>query len=497
MGRLEALLQGPLRMGRGLRSAGDAHSLVVGSVAVTLAQLSVGGLYALTSLYLVRTLPTEQYGRAAFGIYIYTLLQAVAGLGLGTGVLAEVARGRTSEGVAWPTVHALLWVRLFSIVPVLLVGFGWAALSGNVLPAMASVIAAPAIVADFLIGVLAGGLRTRAYVLVTLCQPASFLALLLLLRASTAESALIALGSALALSVLLAVAFLGRRGSSRIGRPRVSLSELGHAVGVARNAYLIGTLNIGFTSIPIILLGALGRYAEAAALSIVLTLVRFAPEALGLAVVSTYFPRLKAAEPRGPAAAALFGTFARLLAVLAIPATAGLAVLGRPLLAVLFGGRYDQLAPYLTVGSVLVVLLAAESLLIWTLVARNEGSIAIVAVALRLGVILAASIGTVALGLSNDDSLVVLLIAAGAGVLSSVIIQALRTRRTFSLPWPTGAFAVYALVAVGAYLAIGTFLAGVPDLGIVVVTGLLTLPLMAFGAFLIRPRQVPAGGGTS
>ncbi|TMQ68884.1 MAG: hypothetical protein E6K80_13490, partial [Candidatus Eisenbacteria bacterium] len=204
MGRLEALLQGRLRMGRGIRSAGDAHSLVIGSVAVTVAQLSVGGLYALTSLYLVRTLSTPEYGRAAFGIYIYTLLQAVAGLGLGTGVLAEVARGRTSRDVAWATVHALLWVRLLTIVPVLLIGFGWAAMSGNVLPAMASVIAATAIVADFLIGVLAGGLRTRAYVLVTLCQPASFLALLLLLRVGTAESALIALGSALALSVLLA-----------------------------------------------------------------------------------------------------------------------------------------------------------------------------------------------------------------------------------------------------------------------------------------------------
>ena len=78
--------------------------------------------------------------------------------------------------------------------------------------------------------------------------------------------------------------------------------------------------------------------------------------------MSTYFPRLKAAGTDGPDAAILFATFARLLGVLAIPATAGLAVLGRPLLAVLFSGTYDHLAPYLTVGSVLELLLAAESL---------------------------------------------------------------------------------------------------------------------------------------
>jgi len=67
-------------------------------------------------------------------------------------------------------------------------------------------------------------------------------------------------------------------------------------------------------------------------------------EALGLAVVSTYFPRLKAAEPGSATAAALFGTFARLLAVLAIPASAGLAILGRPLLAVLFGSVQTERA---------------------------------------------------------------------------------------------------------------------------------------------------------
>jgi O-antigen/teichoic acid export membrane protein len=488
MGRLETLLQGPLRMARGLRSAGDAHAIVIGSVAVTAAQLSVGGLYALTSLYLVRTLSTEEYGRAAFGIYIYTLLQAVAGLGLGTGVLAEVARGRSSKDVAWPTVHALLWVRLASIVPVLLVGFGWAMISGNVLPAMASVIATAALVADFLIGVLAGGLRTLPYILVTVCQPAAFLTLLLLFRVGTAESTLIALGSALALSVLVGVALLGRGGAFLVGRPRVSLGELGHAVGVARNAYLIGALNIGFTSIPIIVLGTLGRYAEAAALSIVLALVRFAPEALSLAVVSTYFPRLKAAGPVGPDAAALFATFARLLAVLAIPATAGLAVLGRPLLAVLFGGTYDHLAPYLTVGSVLVVLLAAESLLIWTLVARNEGGSAIAAVALRLGVILAASIATLALGLEDDDAVLVLLVAAGAGVLASVIIQALRTRRTVPVSWPAASFAAYGVAAAATYLALGALLRSTSDIGIVLITGLATLPLIAFGAWITRTR---------
>jgi O-antigen/teichoic acid export membrane protein len=205
-------------------------------------------------------------------------------------------------------------------------------------------------------------------------------------------------------------------------------------------------------------------------------------------VVTTYFPWLSAAGPFVPHAAALFATFARLLAVLAIPATAGLAVLGRPLLAVLFGGTYDHLAPYLTVGSVLVVLLAAESLLIWTLVARNEGGSAIAAVALRLGVILAASIATLALGLDDDDAVLVLLVAAGAGVLASVIIQALRTRRTVPVSWPAASFAAYGVAAAATYLALGALLRSTSDIGIVLITGLATLPLIAFGAWITRTR---------
>lgn len=493
MGRLEALLQGPLRMRRGMRSAGAAHSIVLGSLAVTAAQLAVGGLFALTSLYLVRSLSTHEYGRVAFGIFLYSLLQAVVSLGLGTGVMAEVARGRRSNGVPWPRVYALLWVRILSVVPLLLIGFGWAAASGTVLPAMAAVMASTSILAEFLIGVLAGGLRTRAYVLVTLCQPAIFALLLILGQVHTAESALIALGTALALSLLVAVSFLGRGGGPRVGRPRVSLSELGHAIGVARNDYLIGALNIGFISIPVILLGALGRYAEAAAMSIVMTLVRFAPEALGFAVEATYFPRLKAAEPNGREGAVLFGMFARLLAVLAIPAALGLAIMGRPLFAVLFAGKYDELAPYLAIGSLLVVMLPLETLLAWTLVARNDGRTALLAIGLRVAVVLAACL-ELFLG-RGRDSVLLLLIASAAGVIMSVAIQGLRAHRSESLARPARMFAVYAVVAAVAYLGLRAALAGVTsDLAMVVATGLVTIPVLAFGGWLLLRRADPAEG---
>jgi O-antigen/teichoic acid export membrane protein len=491
MGLLDALLQRPREI-RPVPGAA-AGSMMLGSLAVSTAQLVVGVLWALTSLYLVRSLSTHEYGRLAFGLYVYTLLQAVAGLGLGTAVMAEVARGRASNGVSWPTVHALLWGRLLSTIPVLLVGFGWAAASGNVLPAMAGVIACLGIVAEFLINVLAGGFRIRAYAATIIAQPATFLVLLVVLHFGTAEVVLIGLGSALALSLLLGIGFLGLRGSRRMGRPRVTVDMLGHAIAVARNAYLIYTLNIGFVSLPIILLGATGRYAEAAALSIVMTLVRFAPEALGLAVISSYFPRLKALDVDGGEARALFGTFARLLAAIAIPAALGLAILGRPVLAVLFSGAYDGLAPYLAIGSVLVVLLPIESLLAWTLVGRNDGRTSILALALRLLVVLVACFAFVVSG--DLDSVLVVLIGSVAGVLMSLAIQGLRTYRHARLSLPAREVAIYAFVAGLAYVGLRAVMPGdASNLVIVIAAGLATVPVLGLGALILRP-QVPARPG--
>ena len=313
------------------------------------------------------------------------------------------------------------------------------------------------------------------------------------MQVRSAEVALIGLGSALAVSLGLGIGFLGLRGPRRMGRPRVTLDMLGHAITVARNAYLIYTLNIGFLSIPIILLGASGRYTEAAALSIVMTLVRFAPEALGLAVISSYFPRLTAFDVDGGEARTLFGTFARLLAAVAVPAALGLAILGGPVLAMLFSGTYDGLAPYLAIGSVLVVLLPIEALLAWTLVARNDGWTAILALALRLVIVVVACLASLAT--DGRDSVLVVLIASVAGLMMSVTIQGLRTYRQVRLPLPSREVAIYALVVGLAYVALRTVMPGdASDSTIVIAAGLATIPVLAFGAWILRPRGTPRAG---
>jgi O-antigen/teichoic acid export membrane protein len=469
-------------------TSGGRSGTITGVLSLGVAQLLATGLLALASLYLVRSLSTYEYGRTAFGLNINQLLLTFAGLGLGAGVLAEIA-GVRQHGLTWASVHALLGIRVLSVGPILLIGLAWAVATSDLLPALAAVAAALFLVQDFLAIMLAGDLRARASALVIVCLPLCYGGLLVLLQVGTAESVLAALSAALLTSLLLAIALLERGTSGWVGWPRGSLIHLRRAFGVARYAYVIVVLQTGVYVIPIILLGALGRYGEAAALSIVITLIRFVPEALSFAVLTTYFPRLSAMDPLDYEARTLFGTFARLLGCLAIPAGLGLAVMGAPLLAVLFAGRYDFLSQYLAIGSVLVLVLPVESLLTWTLVARGDGPFAVLGPAFRLVAILLACL--VVLATDRVDSILMLLIASTAGAVMSVAIQGLRTMRQFSVPWPALALTLYGLVVAIGFAALRTSLSGrASDVAILVATGLLTVPLLAVGLWLTRhPRR--------
>jgi|GEM_PF-6742589 O-antigen/teichoic acid export membrane protein len=493
MSRLKAFLLRAIKMPVAITDGGRPGT-IVGVISLGGAQLAATGLLALASLYLVRSLSTYEYGRTAFGLNINQLLLTFAGLGLGAGVLAEIA-GVRRRGAAWTTVHALLGIRMLSVIPILMVGFAWGAATSDTLPALAAVAASLFLVQDFLAVMLAGDLRSRASALVIVCLPVCYAGLLVFLHVGSAEAVLVALSAALLVALLLAIALLQRGTRGWIGWPRGSLAHLRRAFRVARNAYLIVVLQIGSYVVPIILLGALGRFADAAALSIVLTLIRFVPEALSFAVLTTYFPRLSAIDPVDDEARALFGTFARLLGCLAIPAAAGLAVMAAPILALLFAGRYDFLAPYLTMGSLLVLALPIESLLTWTLVARGDGPFAVLGPGLRLVAVVIACLALVSTDALNP--LPVVLIASAAGASLSIASQGLRIVHVRSLPWPAGTLTVYGLMVVVGYVALRAVSSGrASDIAMLVATGLLTVALLAVGAWLTgRERRDGTGGG--
>jgi len=468
------------------KSEGSRHrSAFIGSAIITIAQTTAAFVFALASIYLVRTLSTHEFGRAAFGINAHLLLLTLAGFGLTTGVTAEIARGRGSGGIAWDAVRTLAFARLATAIPLIAAGLVWASVAKDIVPAIAAVAASVFVMLDFLVGVLAGQLRSRAVAAVLVTQPASYALLLVLLNVSTAEAVLVAMVVALGFALVLAVGLQSRTVVSWFGRPALDLAPLGHALWVARYAYLLTFLNMGLVVLPIVIFGTLNRFAQGAALSITLTLVRLVPEAFSLMIVSAYFPRLRALPGEGSDRTLLFNGYARVVGMAAVPAALGLAILGEPLLDVLFAGRYNYLAPELAVASLLVIAMPIEALLTWTLVTDGAARTAVLALAARLVVVLAACVAFL-LMTTDARSLVPLVLAYPVASAIAIGILLARGRRIRELRLSPYRHALYAAACATAFLSIRILVGGAES-------SLLTLaaaagacvPLGALGAWLI------------
>lgn len=409
--------------------ATDLPATLVGTVSLGAAQVCVAIVFAAASLLLVRSLPTEEFGRVAFGLNAHMLLLTLFGFGLSTGVMAESVGDGRGE-VAAANVRVLFELRLLTLLPLVAVAAVWSALAGDIVPALAGVAASVYVVQDFLVGILAGQLRARSAAAVIVIQPVTYFGLLLGIGAHSAEQVLALLIVAIVVS-LAAAAYLAVPGGRRITLAAVSLAPLRASFGLAGYAYLLTLVNVGFMVLPVLVLGTLGRYAEAATLSIVLTLARFMPESLSLVTAAVYFPRLKALASMREPAWRLFDTFGRLLGLAAIPAGIALALLGGLALNTLFGGRYDYLAPDLSIASLLVWTIPFDALLSWTLLARGGGRVALVAAATRLAIILGAC-GALVLT-HQAGALALLVVAYPVAVTASLLIQlfaVLRRRRS-------------------------------------------------------------------
>jgi O-antigen/teichoic acid export membrane protein len=460
------------------------RSAIIGSAVITMAQTTATLVFALASIYLVRTLSTHEFGRATFGINAHLLLLTLAGFGLTTGVMAEIARGRGSGGIAWPAVQTLALVRLATAVPLITIGLVWASAAMDIVPAIAAVAASLFVMLDFLVGVLAGQLRSRAVAAILVSQPASYALLLVVLRASTAESVLIVMVFALACSLTLAVGLQSSTVFSWFGRPAIDLAPLGHALWVARYAYLLTFLQMGLVVLPIVLFGTLNRFAQGAALSITMTLVRFVPEALSLMIVSAYFPRLRALPAEGTARTVLFNGYAKVVGLAAVPGVLGLAILGEPLLDVLFAGRYNYLAPDLAVASLLVIVLPIEALLTWTLVTDGVARTAVLALAVRLIAVLAACVAFLVMD-TDARSLGALILSYPIASMISVGILLARGRRIRELRLPLYHHAFYAVACAAAFVAIRVLLGGTESSALTLAAAAVScVPLGALGAWL-------------
>ena len=387
-----------------------------GAAALTVAQVAVTGTFSLANLLIARALVPAEFGRAAVGFNIQLVMIVIAGFGLTTAVIADTASSRVSSLHASSLVP-LLRIRVASAAALAAIAFAWSFATRDPLVILAGTGAALFIVQDFLIGILKGELRASRAAIATIVQPMLFLTFVISFHLPSAEPILAASIAAFGVSLPFAAASVARSISAARQAPQTSPSDLEGARRMAGFGYVLTFLQAGFFVAPILILGSLGRYAEAAALSILMALVRVVPEVAAPVIEGVYFPRLRPLGLR-PAGVRLFRRSTAATLLVTIPAALTIALLAAPVLHHLFSARYDHAAAYLPLLAPLVVAMPVEALLVWTLISSGSGRPALLALTTRLCLVV---LGAMFFGLGAGFE--ILVVAPVIGVSASIAIQ--------------------------------------------------------------------------
>lgn len=406
---------------------------------LTLANLIVTILNAVIGVVTARSLPAFEYGQVAFFMSIYLLATLLAGLGLTDQAMRDVAEHRAlgQTGLLHQTFYTLLAVRLATAGVLVLVLCAYGLLLQQWTPVIIGVAAAFAMTFDFLTGVLRGLQRNSVLIGVLCLQPIVYLALIVLLAPATANQVLLLLCGSFGLATLATSAGLYGAGIGWPSTTAFSKTYIQRSTTGAAQLYLVALLQLAYSTIGTLMLGALGRYEGTGVLSVSLTITRMLPLMLGPTISSIYYPQLRIslAKQAHTQAAQAFDMFFATTLLIGIGGAALLAVFPDTAVQTLYTTKYIAAVPVVRLLTPLCVLLVIDMLLTWTLIAHNH---ALQAIKVLLGrVAMLAVCSGVATTLTPNHAVhgiaASYLIASGVGVVW--LWTAARRSGTYNVIW--------------------------------------------------------------
>lgn len=342
---------------------------------VTLANIAITVLNIVAGVAVARYLDLATYGELSYFINIFGSLRLLGSLGLTSQVSFALSQARGRGDPAASIFWQLLSLRTITLM-VFLLGLGVIAALGSDMPLLiAGGTAILALLNDFGIGALQGLGRVRQAVVALLIQPAIYTAGLLAIMLSSQPIIVLYLifaGSFIPPILLAVVALIG---ALPRGRHRSSVSfSIGTALRFAGGMYGLALCGTLFTSFATLYLGAMGKFADTALITIPLNII-FMPGALVNMVVSTvYFPRLSHADAQRNVSQvhALFQEFATGIAGVGLLVATNLLLYPQTLLTLLYGSRYLASAPLLSLLAVVAFAYPLQSLITTTLAAQGR-----------------------------------------------------------------------------------------------------------------------------
>lgn len=462
------------------------------AVSLTLSTVVLMAINALTGVFVARSLGAQPYGEVAYYMSMYLLATLIGGFGLTSQVMRDVGEAyerRSQEGVS-RSFYTLLTARLVSGLVLVGVTAVVAAVQSNPTMLLVGVGAALSMLSDFLGGLLRGVQRIGRLILLLWFQPAIYLALLATQPMSTAAQVILAFSISMAASV--ALGFLLLLGTP-LGRPRsgsLSSAYVRASSGLALQIYSIGLLQTFYGSIGTFVLGYAHLYHETGLISVALTIARMPPLVLGPAIGSVLYPQMCAKLSAGALgmASAAFDMFRKVCLLVAGSALVLLLVFPDTALATLYTESYLDAAPALRLLAPTSLMLVADLLITWVLVAHQAIRPVLFSLVVRLALIVLGSIAAVFY--QQDAALVV----SGAYTISALAGLALQISALYKATrYHLQVFRTVVAMIVALATAIACR-AGIPDLHLGVISYLGNAVVAAvscsviYGVFLFRPE---------
>jgi O-antigen/teichoic acid export membrane protein len=410
---------------------GAHRHVAVAALTMSAASLSVAVLNALWGLMVARSLPTHEYGRFAYFSSVVLFGMMFVGLGITAVVITELAKSNSANDIEGlnTAFYSLLLLRCVTIAPLLLVGGGLALFTGDSLYLHAALTACCALLLDFLVGALQGVQRTPRVALGMAAQPALYLGFVAVGLVTSASAAARVMEVTYALAVVVAMLLLVKTELGRFHGRFVSRSYLDRAVPLTGKVSLVIVLQLAYSGLVLICLGALGYYREAALLSVPLTLVRILPSVTKPVFYAVFHPRLveMLSRAENEAAKRLIAAFVEGSVVLTLTVAALMMVFPTTIIHTTYSEKYVGSSHALIVLAPMVCILAIDGLLTLFFIASHRPRIAVVALTTRLLLLAGLSAGILTWG--SHAKIVLLAAAYVLSALVGVIIEYVEYQR--------------------------------------------------------------------
>jgi O-antigen/teichoic acid export membrane protein len=342
---------------------------------VTFANAAITALNVVIGLLLARHFSQNDYGQLSYFINVFGTLRLLSALGMTGQVSFEIAcaRGR-GEPIA-NYFYSLLGIRVVTITGLTVLAVGLGFMRGDSLFMIAGLASMLALLNDFAVGALQGLDLIRHVIAVLALQPVLYAlgAVAVLMRGLPVSAIYLSLTISFAPAILLAVILLVRS----LDLPDLNnlrLPGLWSSVRYAGGMYLLAILGTIFTSYATLYLGLVGRFRDAALITVPLNLIFTPGLIVGAAMTTFYFPRISAltAGKHDREAQSLFTLFYGLVSAFTILVAVSLLLYPHVVLSFLYGNRYQDSAPLLALVAPVTYLYTVQTVLIFTIAAQGR-----------------------------------------------------------------------------------------------------------------------------